>query len=424
MQRVTSYSASTSPAQTRRRRNKLYRACVETLEARRLLSFSPAATYAADGPRDVEVGDFNGDGHADLVTANLSAAGVQLNKGDGTFHEQVSYPMGGEHVALAVAVGDLNADGKLDVTVTTSTQRISGYYTDAYYGHEYPIYTSVGHVKVLLGNGDGTLTPSAETKDLGDGRFFSVELGDLDEDGDLDAAATNWDGGEIAVLLGDGDGTFGAPFELAAGTAPQNVDIADLNGDGNLDLVTTDLYADLKVILGNGDGTFQPAQAVPPGGDYAHGQAVGDVDGDGKLDLVVTTHVVTRVYDSYGYYTTQTEGRVTVLLGNGDGTFATGNSYWADSEALKPIELADFNGDGKLDVAAASYPAGHVNVLHGNGDGTFGAPEVLDIGAPSGGPANIVVADLTATPGPISPRRTTAGTRSPSSSMAMSRRRC
>jgi hypothetical protein len=121
---------------------------------------------------------------------------------------------------------------------------------------------------------------------------------------------------------------------------------------------------------------------------------VGDVNGDGKLDLVVTTLVSTGTWGPYGYYYGVSEGNVNVLLGNGDGTFAPANVYWADSQGLEPVELADVDGDGAVDIVVASYHTGNVNVLHGNGDGTFNPPEAMHIGTYNGGPADILVADL------------------------------
>ena len=374
-------------------RNAIRLACHEVLEARRLLSFAPAVNYAANGPRGIDAGDFNGDGDLDLVTANVSGIGVRLNNGDGTFGSEATQSIGG-HTGLDAVVGDVNADGKLDLVASTQSFRISGYYY-GYYGGRYPIYQSVGHVQVLLGNGDGTFASSGETADLGDGYFPSVAIGDLDEDGDADAVLSNWQSSELTVLPGDGDGTFGAPQRVAVGPTPQDVSIADVDGDTELDLVTTSLYADVKVVLGNGDGTFQPAQSVDPGGTYAQGHVVGDVNGDGKLDLVVTTQIITPGTGyGYYYYPGTSEGRVNVLLGNGDGTFGAASSYWADWSGLEPVALADFDGDGEIDIAAASYNSGNVNILHGNGDGTFGAPEAMSIGAGGGGPADIVVGDF------------------------------
>jgi hypothetical protein len=364
---------------------------IEPLEDRRVLSFNPVATYAADGPRAIDAGDFDADGHTDLViVTQYQDLGVMLNNGDGTFQGSASVALNGQ--ALDVVVGDVNADGKLDLAATTIGSRISGYYI-GYYGGTYPIYTSVGQLKVLLGNGDGSFT-AVETEELGDGRFFSAALGDLDGDGDLDAALSNWDGNELKVLLGNGDGTFGAPQGWEVGAAAQQVDIADLNGDGKPDLVTTNLYSNVKVLLGNGNGTFQPAQTVSPGGPNAQGQVVGDVNGDGKLDLAVTSFSVDGYSGPYGGYTWYSDVKVMVLLGHGDGTFAAGTGYPVDELPLEPLELADTDGDGNLDIVAASYDSGNVSVLRGIGDGTFLPAQTYSTGGGGGGPADIVVVDL------------------------------
>jgi hypothetical protein len=385
-----SRTSSKSPRRTRSLR-AARRIRLEPLEDRRVLSFTPVATYAADGPRAIDAGDFDGDGDTDLVAVNqYQDLGVMLNQGDGIFQGSANVALNGQ--GLDVVVGDLNADGKLDLAATMIGSRISGYFT-GYYGGTYPIYTSVGQLKVLLGNGDGSFTV-ADTKDLGDGRFFSAALGDLDGDGDLDAALSNWDGNELKVLLGNGDGTFGAPQGWVVGSGAQQVDIADLNGDGQLDLVTTNLYSNVKVLLGNGNGTFQPAQTVSPGGPNAQGQVVGDVNGDGKLDLAVTSFVSNGYSGPYGSYVWYSDVKVIVLLGHGDGTFAEGNGYPVDEFPLEPLELADIDGDGNLDLVAGSYESGNVSVLRGIGDGTFSPAASYTTGGGNGGPADMVVVDL------------------------------
>jgi hypothetical protein len=168
--------------------------------------------------------------------------------------------------------------------------------------------------------------------------------------------------------------------------------MADLNGDGNLDLATPNSFSDnVSVLLGNGNGTFQPAQNVPTS-PLPLSLAVGDLNSDGTLDLAVATRTDTYCY----YYYHCAEGYVNVLLGNGDGTFTAGNSYFvadADNSGL-PVELADIDGDGKLDAVIAShneYSNNAVNLFRGNGDGTLNAPEAFSVGS---GPSDVAVADL------------------------------
>ena len=259
----------------------------------------------------------------------------------------------------SVAVGDFNGDGMLDLAVTNEAD---------------------GTVSVLLGNGDGTFRSSVNFT-VGTSPL-SVAVGDLNRDGILDLVVANagtypnFTDSSVSILLGNGDGTFQTAQSYAAGSDPDSVAIGDLNGDGIPDLVVANAgtyqnsYTDssVSILLGNGDGTFQAAQKYKAGNN-PQCVALGDFNGDGILDLVVA---------NYGTYPNYTDSSVSILLGNGDGTFQTAQKYKTGPQ-LDSVAVRDFNGDGILDLAVANSGDGGipgvVNVLLGNGDGTFQAAQ-------------------------------------------------
>ena len=285
-------------------------------------TFQAAVDYGAgSNPSSVAVGDFRDDGKLDLVVANDGSDNVSilLGNGDGTFQAAVNYGVGS--APTSVAVGDFNGDGKLDLAVVNELSN---------------------NFSILLGNGDGTFQAAVN---YGAGlSLFSVAVGDFNGDGKLDLAVASGGSDYVSVLLGNGDGTFKTAVQYVAGLEPISVAVADFNGDGKLDLAVANYESNnVSILLGKGDGTFQAAV------DYGIGTenypatpgsvAVGDFNGDGKLDLVV------------GGVESDNVSVVSVLLGNGDGTFQAAVNYGAGAGQTS-VAVGDFNGDGRLDLAA------------------------------------------------------------------------
>jgi Bacterial Ig-like domain (group 3)/FG-GAP-like repeat len=335
-------------------------------------TFKAAAIDASGGyePYSVAVGDVNGDGNPDLLVANEcgnsddcnGVVGVLLGNGDGTFQPVVTYDSGG-YDAQSVAVADVNGGGKPDLLVANDCSTSN--------------CTSGGGVGVLLGNGDGTFQ-AAMSYGSGGQDAESVAVADVNGDGKPDLVVANGDG-SVGILLGNGDGTFQAATSYGSGGASaSSVAVADVNGDGKPDLLVSNSCASddcangsVGVLLGNGDGTFQAAVSYSSGGVYTDALVLGDLNRDGKLDLVLASEYATN---------SVTNGSVGVLLGNGDGTFqaAVSTSTPTPLEGIRSLALADFNGDGKLDLAVG---AGNFLLL-GNGDGTFQTPIELGTGGP------------------------------------------
>jgi hypothetical protein len=230
-----------------------------------------------------------------------------------------------------------------------------------------PYSASGGDVSVLLGNGDGTFQPPVNYL-AGTSPDF-VTVGDFNKDGKLDFEVVNSDysGGSVSVFLGNGDGSFQAPSTYGVGRSPTESAAADLNGDGNLDLVVTNYIGhSVSILFGNGDGIFQPQVAINIPG--ASSIQIGDVNHDSKPDLVVGD------FHPNHYHS----GRIWVLLGKGDGSFLT-PMLFPSGTLNKSLILADFNRDGNLDVASSS--GNRLAVLLGNGDGTFGGKTVVFAGS-------------------------------------------
>ena len=296
-------------------------------------TFTAASSSPSTGatPHGVAVGDFNGDGKADLVVANAQSTTVTilLGNGDGTFTAAANPPSPGTGQA-SVAVADFNGDGKADFVITTATS-----------------------VQTFLGNGNGTFTAAASPA-YGRGGW-GIVVGDFNGDGKADAAFAinpnnNTDGLFAVILSGKGDGTFSLASIVGTGTDPYSLAVADFNGDGIADLAVVNLFGNtggtVKILLGNGDGTFAPMPALIPGS-LPLAIATADFNGDGKPDLAVTN---------------SSDGTLSIFLGKGDGTFTTVTPLTAGGQP-NFVAAGDFNGDGRADLLVSNTTNGRVSVL-------------------------------------------------------------
>jgi len=331
-------------------------------------------------PVALAIGDFNGDGHPDLVVANQGdgTISILLGVGDGTFGTQTPIAIPGgtlPSAPSAVAVGDFDGDNNLDIAVTDSAN---------------------SKVAILLGNGDGTFkVPVTYTTEIGASPVagpVALLATDIDGDGVLDLAVVNQgDGvanGSVSILFGHsvngkGDGTFIPTAAYQVGVKPTAIASADfnVNPDKRPDLVVANQNDNsVSVLLQNVDHTFtamlDPLTSKNPAtGKGPAGIAITDFNRDGRQDLAVSN---------------QSDNTVSILLGNGDGTFGTHTDFAAGSGPVG-IVAADFTGNGNPDVVVADNGGNQLSLLIGNGDNTFTSP----IAIPSGnGPVAVAAADL------------------------------
>ena len=235
-----------------------------------------------------------------------------------------------------MATADLNGDGILDIVDVG--ERIIG---------------------VHLGNGDGTFQQARVTSGGGlNSVMRAVELADLNNDGQFDIVAAGIDTGEVTVLLGNGDGSFGGPMNFIASGGADELRIGDLNNDGRMDVVTANSDRGVSVLLGNGNGTLQEAVGYDPAGAIGSSSIeLADFNGDGILDMASASGVGGI---NKGVY---------VQIGNGDGSFQ-GGVHIGGNFFAGDLVAGDFNGDGVMDLAASGEEAGPGALYLGSGDGT------------------------------------------------------
>jgi tetratricopeptide (TPR) repeat protein len=335
-------------------------------------SLLPSTSYNVGvGPVAITSGDFRNVGLQDLAVINEidNTLTILQNQGTGTFL-QAGLPIllgtartGAPAVAPSIASAVLTTSGFHDLLITD------------------PVTNAV---QVLLSNGDDTFKEATNSPIAVGKAPNSIVLGDFNNDGKQDFTVVNFTDSTLSLFLGNGDGTFtqatGSPFPLpATATGPIAMTSADFNSDGNLDLaIVNQTTNNVTVLLGNGNATFNLATGSPFAvGKFPVAVATSDLNSDSHPDLVVVN---------------QTDNTLSVLLGNGDGTFtAAANSPLGTGQAPTAVAIADFNGDGVPDIAVTDPQTDSASVFLGLGQGLFGTPFELPVGT---NPTAILAASL------------------------------
>jgi Flp pilus assembly secretin CpaC len=335
-------------------------------------SILPSSSYNVGiGPVALTSADFRDLGLQDLAVVNEidNTLTILQNQGSGTFLQAGS----------AISLGAARTTAPpIAPSIASAVLTTSGF-------HDLLVTDPVANtVQVLLSNGDDTFKEATGSPITVGQEPSSIVLGDFNADGNQDFAVTNFKDNTFSLFLGNGDGTFkqatGSPFPLpTTTTGPIAMTSADFNSDGNLDLaIVNQMTNNVTILLGNGNATFSLATGSP----FAVGKspvaiASADLNGDSHPDLVVVN---------------QTDNTISVLLGNGDGTFTSAlNSPIATGQAPTAVAIADFNGDGVPDIALTDPQTDSVSVYLGLGQGLFAQGFELPVGT---NPTAILAASL------------------------------
>ncbi|GAB2790509.1 MULTISPECIES: FG-GAP-like repeat-containing protein [Hymenobacter] len=307
-------------------------------------------------PLGVALGDVDNDGDLDLVSSNARSETISIrrNNGQGSFSgtQEIIMPTGPGQIKLA----DVDNDQDLDIIIPICHCSWGG---------------TTGEVAIQLNDGTGNFTaaPSIPVP----GRLYSVNTGDVDNDGDLDLVLANYSRDSVYVRLNDGQARFSGKHAVAVGTQPKTLVLGDVDNDGDLDLVVanvSDSYTDrpniVSVRLNNGLGFFSGTQNVPVSG-RPQSVTLGDVDNDGDLDLVAST----EDYPNKG---------VSIGLNNGQGVFSASQTV-AVGRQPEAVLLGDIDADGDLDLLTSNVTSKTTSVRLNDGHGNFAAVQEVPVGS-------------------------------------------
>ena len=333
--------------------------------------FSISKIQLRNKPFSVEAADLNGDKIKDLVIANGedSSVTILLGRGNGSFSEAKGSPFPAGYMPNDIAIADFNKDGKPDLAFANHDRK---------------------YLTILTGDGKGSFKPlkGSPIRVEVTPHTHGIAVGDFNGDGNLDLVTDSWGNNQLAILFGSSNHQFNTHVKyLATGKHPyQRIRTADLNKDGKLDIVTTNLDGNNStVLLGDGKGNFhEPGGSPFPCGDSPFGVAIGDINGDGNLDLAIINSPS---------ITSSNTGRdgLTILLGNGKGKFTTmPGSPFTTGEAPSRLAIGDLNGDSIPDIVVTNYKSNSITVFMMKKNGVSSSYEV-HVGAM---PDGIAIADL------------------------------
>lgn len=313
-------------------------------------------------PFGLAMGDVNSDGISDAVVSLVNQDAILVLRGQGNGRFQAfgpPVPVGGD-APVRLTMDDVNQDGIMDIITANNLSR---------------------NLSVLLGDGSGQFVPSAGSSFSAGRGVGNFALGDVDNNGTSDIVAIS--GNDVLVLLGDGNGEFTVTGETfpTDGSFVQSIALADVDANGTLDAVTTNRFSDdISVLLGNGAGGFSLSPGSPlPVGDDPTSVALGDVNGDGFVDVVTTNSI---------------SDDISVMIGDGSGGFeAAPGSPFMTGDLPFSLVTADIDGDGNLDVVTANFNSGDASVLLGDGNGVFMAASDSPFSVGSG-PLSIALNDV------------------------------